>query len=101
MNTQARIVRLLFVGAALLGVEAACAVSPDAVVDKPGMFGRAQAAPTACVETKCPAPFATCEWSEQGLCTTNLNNDIDHCGACDSPCPQPPEKRHESSLCAG
>lgn len=35
---------------------------------------------------ECPAPYATCP-DKSGACTTNLANDVNHCGACDVKCP--------------
>lgn len=39
-----------------------------------------------CNAYDCPAPYATC-LDKSGLCTTNLSNDVDHCGSCDVRCP--------------
>ncbi len=41
-----------------------------------------------CVSVECPDPYATC-LSNPGLCTTNLSNDTENCGACGRTCPLP------------
>ena len=98
MTLRAKTVPLLVVGLSLFGLEASCARSPDASLDSPGFFAPELAPHGACIDTKCPSPLATCE-GVPGLCTVNLKNDIDHCGACQTPCPQPPRRMHGSYLC--
>ncbi|AKU93951.1 Tryptophan synthase alpha chain [Labilithrix luteola] len=43
------------------------------------------AANTGCIDTACPAPLATC--SAKVPCSINLDEDVDHCGACGNRCP--------------
>src|SRR4051812_17404684 len=75
-----------------LSLHAACArsVGSDLGADSQGLFRDAgdAAAQNKCISTECPAPFATCPG--EGLCMTNLTNDVDHCGACNRPCPANP-----------
>ena len=87
-----------------LSLHAACArsVSSD-LGEGPGIFGAdsgdgSALAQNLCVETRCPAPYATCP-DDQGLCTTNLTSDVKHCGACDAACPSKPP--NATSLCSG
>jgi hypothetical protein len=88
---------------ASLFVHASCARSGDSApeVDSLTLFDpdAGDASPqNACVETRCPPPFATCP-GEPGVCTTNLTNDIDHCGACGAKCPAP--SNNASFVCSG
>lgn len=53
---------------------------------------------TACVETSCPAPYASC--TGELLCATDLTSDVDHCGACDTPCPKSTKASHGTYLCS-
>jgi len=91
-NPPSRLALVVVLAVASLTLHAACArsgsTSPEA--DSFGLFSPdAGDAGTggACVATECPAPFATCP-GEDGLCTTNLTNDIDHCGSCGGKCPR-------------
>jgi hypothetical protein len=34
----------------------------------------------------CTAPYGACSSDKTGGCTTNLGNDVDHCGDCNRPC---------------
>jgi len=43
----------------------------------------------ACVETNCPAPFATC--GGKAPCTIDLKSNVQHCGACGAKCPTAPD----------
>lgn len=61
--------------------------SPDA-----GSAGKQNA----CIQTECPPPYASCDGSK-GPCTTNLKQDVSHCGACGKPCPKRPA--NAESLC--
>lgn len=103
MTVRLRTVRMLragliaSVGLLLLMLEA-CATSPDGDLPVQGTFATESSPQKLCVETKCPKPYATCD-GVPGLCTTNLRNNVDHCGACDSPCPQPTGKMHGSYVC--
>jgi hypothetical protein len=84
-----------FVGVAVLS---ACANTISAGSDAPSptpqgpTFTGADAAPTPepegglCNAYECPAPYTTCP-NTSGLCTTNLSNDPQHCGDCDTVCP--------------
>lgn len=56
-------------------------------------------AQNACVQTECPAPFATCPGAS-GLCTVDTSRDVKHCGSCATPCPTPASELHASALCA-
>jgi len=57
----------------------------------------------ACVETTCPAPFATCPDAKGGPCTTDLMTNVDHCGACGAACPKAPDPatKNGSYVCSG
>lgn len=55
-----------------------------------------------CNAYECPLPYATCPGTS-GLCTTNLSNDVAHCGSCDNECPNSLMIRrqlHASFICA-
>jgi hypothetical protein len=80
---------LIFLSAvAAIAVQAACARSvDDGGVSGPGTFASENEKQTVCIETRCPAPYATCADSP-GLCTVNLSNDVEHCGSCATPCPK-------------
>ncbi len=54
----------------------------DADVDAP----TPEAPLLACIGTTCPAPFATCGDLASPLCSTNLMNDSENCGACGVSC---------------
>jgi hypothetical protein len=74
-------------GPSITGIDAGIIPPPDA-----GM----------CNAYECPAPYATCPGTS-GLCTTNLSNDVEHCGACDIVCPNSLMIRrqlHASFVCA-
>ncbi len=63
----------------------------DGVPDGPQFTNRDAATEPAteiplCIARECPAPYATCT-DKSGLCTTNLSNDVEHCGSCDVKCP--------------
>lgn len=47
-----------------------------------------------CVISACDSHFADCDLKPETGCETNLNNDAEHCGACDHPC-------SGGDLCAG
>ena len=91
-----------FAGAALM-LQASCARSVDSdVPSDPSLVASGAKNPVAlavCVATECPAPWATCP-DVPGLCTTNTNNDVLHCGSCDGECPAQPASHHATSLCA-
>ena len=98
-----RLALVFSLGVSSLVLHAACArsVSSDVGADSLGLFGpdAGDAAPqNRCVETHCPAPYATCP-GESGLCTTNLTNDVKHCGSCEGPCPTTPP--NASPICSG
>src|SRR4029078_10076490 len=52
-----------------------------------------------CVEEQCPLPVVTCAGSG-GLCTTNLNNDVNNCGACGAKCPAKTHATNGSWVCS-
>lgn len=52
-----------------------------------------------CPAYECPAPYATCK-DKSGLCTTNLDSDVDHCGACDKKCPAESGELRAYFICA-
>ncbi len=87
-----------------IGLHASCARSVDSEpeADTLGFFrpdsGEAAAPQGLCVSTVCPVPYATCP-GESGLCTTNLDTDVDHCGSCDTKCPS--TAPNASFLCSG
>ncbi|MDB5213113.1 MAG: Tryptophan synthase alpha chain [Myxococcaceae bacterium] len=102
-------------GAAVLAVAvlSACADSLSAGTDTPPAERPTFTAPEAAAATpspeaglcnayECPSPYATCPGTS-GLCTTNLSNDIGHCGTCDNECPSSIRIRqtlHASFACA-
>lgn len=94
-----RVLLLLFVGASSLVLQASCAGTIEDVPSAELSFAPERAFRDVCIETRCPAPFATCEGT-RGLCTVNLETDVDHCGACDTPCPTPKAKMHGRYLCS-
>ncbi len=76
------------VAAMALVVASACAQSVEDGLVAPEL-GIPETSPppkNACVETKCPAPFATCPGS--GPCTVDLRSDVLHCGSCEKQCPK-------------
>lgn len=94
-----RVMPLLFVGLFWAMLQASCARSSEETPDQSPTFATERAFRDVCIETRCPAPFATCE-GERGLCTVDLTSDVDHCGACDTPCPKPTAKMHGKNLCS-
>lgn len=66
--------------------------------------GATDAGPGLCVATACPFPWATCPALDGTLpvyaCGTDLNNDIDHCGACDVACKNPSPAYHVHMACS-
>ena len=84
----------------VIALQTACehSVDDNGADDGPNIFGTDASAidPRYCIQTECPKPFASCG---DGLCTTNLTDDVDHCGACDNPCPVHPT--NGSSICTG
>lgn len=54
---------------------------------------------SACVETRCPPPLATCP-GDRAPCATDLSSDVDHCGACETPCPKATITTHGEYLCS-
>ncbi|MBX3200536.1 MAG: hypothetical protein KF894_20530, partial [Labilithrix sp.] len=59
---------LVFVGLASIALAASCARSEEQSPYATWAFGTEGAVRNACIQTECPAPFATCE-GERGLCT--------------------------------
>lgn len=94
--------RLVFACAAsALLVQVSCARSVDDDFQEPVLI-----APDAgvhvqnvCVQTECPAPFATCP-GVATPCGVDLRSDVEHCGACDTPCPERTKSTHGSFLCS-
>src|SRR5690349_2568851 len=93
-----RVLPLLLMGGFALALQASCARSSEVTPSESFEFGD-QYFRNYCIETQCPAPFATCP-GERGLCTVNLSNDVDHCGACDTRCPSPTAKMHGTYVCS-
>jgi hypothetical protein len=96
MKTSSRIRAALFAGAVLCGACANGAASDDDPVFS--FAPNLAVAPQACVETRCPAPFATCD--SAAPCTIDLKNDVEHCGACDNPCPKSTYGTNGTFLCS-
>ena len=98
----ARFVRFASLGGLILALHAACARSVDSgfAADSLPAFATDAGGPPQlfCISTECPAPHATCP-GEPGLCTTNLQNDVDHCGSCDTKCPS--KAPNGSFVCSG
>lgn len=44
----------------------------------------------ACSASKCASGFGDCDHDAQNGCETNLETSLDHCGACGTSCPSPP-----------
>lgn len=93
---------LLILATALgaLGLQASCARSSGEDLGADPLLASPDAknpAPlTACIATECPAPWGSCG---DGLCTTDMRTDIEHCGACGNACPEPPRSLHVIPLC--
>lgn len=97
LSTGRRIVVAIALTTILGAVACARAVNDDA--DPLASFApNTGATGQACVETKCPSPFATCPGG--GACTTNLTNDVDHCGACGAACPRTTRQANGTYLCS-
>ncbi|AKU99835.1 Tryptophan synthase alpha chain [Labilithrix luteola] len=64
-----------------------------------GTEGEAPVDVMMCKAFDCPAPFATC-LDKSGLCTTNLDNDVNHCGSCDEQCPAESDELKAFFICA-
>ena len=103
MNNLAKLGAASFATGVTLLAFAVTAAGGCAVVDKPIAYeegGTATPAPAPvfvevdaqtepivpmCVSTECPHPYATC-LDKSGLCNTNLNTDLNNCGACGNKC---------------
>lgn len=82
----------------LVVLQSSCATSGDTLGDPIPILVPAEASTSSlCVETQCPPPFATCPDSK-APCATNLNNDVDNCGACGHACP--PSTQTETWVCS-
>jgi hypothetical protein len=96
------VVSLVALAVSSLLLHSACARAVETDLGNDGLLFTPDAGDAglqnACVQTECPPPYATCTGS-RGPCTTNLLQDIDHCGACGSPCPRRPA--NAESICAG
>lgn len=103
MNALLRAAFVLSSAALALTLQASCARSVSSDDGSANaLFSPDASAPaplTACVETSCPAPWATCAGA--GLCATDTSRDVDHCGSCDTACPKHPPAHHATSVCAG
>jgi hypothetical protein len=95
---------IVSLAAAALVLQAACARSVnEEIPSDPPLFAPDATKPAAlvsCVQTECPAPWATCPGTE-GLCTTDTSRDVKHCGSCDTACPRPPNVFHATAVCTG
>ena len=100
MNALLRAAIVLPLAAAALVLQASCARSVGADTSDPVFVSPAQnpVPLTACVNTECPLPWASCP--NGGLCTTDTSRDIEHCGACGASCPPPPSAHHATALCS-
>ena len=62
------------------------------------------ASPGLCIATACISPWATCAALDgtlpQYACGTDLNNDIEHCGACNVACKDPSPAYHVHMACS-
>ena len=102
--SRSRAIGAVTLGAGLLfAVLSACARSVDGDLDdlNPPLFGSDASNPsptTACVQTACPAPWATC--TSDGLCTTDTSSDVNHCGSCDKSCATS-KNSHATPVCTG
>jgi len=99
-----RAVLVVSLAAVALLLQAACARSVnDEIPFDPLLFAPDATKPAAlvvCVQTTCPAPWATCP-GEDGLCTTDTSRDVKHCGSCGTPCPRPRTSFHATAVCSG
>ena len=105
MSERSRAIAAVVLGIGMLFLLlSACAHSDDVDLDNlnPPLFGSDASNPSptnACVQTECPAPLATCPGG--GLCTTDTSSDVNHCGACDTPCPKGSRTSHATPVCTG
>lgn len=83
-------------------LQASCATSgDDPLPDEGALFTPDAGKPVTqklCVQNECPPPWASCPGD--GLCTTNLTNDVKNCGACGVTCPRLRSTMHATALCA-
>lgn len=92
-----RVVRIALVAGAALLVQASCAKSVENDVASGKLIpDDGGVASTACIDTECPAPLATC--SAKVPCSINLDEDVQNCGACGARCPSP--SNNASYLCS-
>jgi hypothetical protein len=95
-----RTATVLATTAALLALQAACARSVSSDDSDPLLVNPNAANPTpltACIQTECPAPWASCG---DGLCTTDTTSDPENCGGCNKACPHPTGALHATAVCA-
>jgi len=98
-----RVVRVALLCAAITGavlLQASCARSADDTIVQPSLFDpdAAVVASPLCVDTRCPAPFATCLGTAP--CTVDLTRDVNHCGSCETPCPRATRSTRGTFLCS-
>lgn len=93
---------LVSAAAVALLVEASCARGVDDEQFQPALLDPDAGVVTQnlCVETQCPAPYATCP-GVPGPCTVDLRSNVEHCGACGAACPEPTRSTHGSYVCSG
>lgn len=79
---------IVAVAVVALVVGSACARSIDdgVVATDLGMPQTLPKPQNACIDTACPAPFATCGSSDP--CAVDLLRDPEHCGSCEHACPK-------------
>lgn len=89
------------VASSALLVQASCARAIDDDYHEPVLIGpdAGMQILNVCVQTECPAPFATCP-GVAAPCGVDLRSDVEHCGACDTPCPGRTKSTHGSYVCS-
>lgn len=96
-----RVMVLTAVASSVLLLQASCARSVDDDLSEPVLIaaGSETTPQNACVETKCPAPWATCP-GVMTPCSVDLRTDIAHCGSCETACPKTKRSHHGTFVCA-
>lgn len=81
-------------------LEASCAHGDDDDLFEDVLFSPdAVKTQNVCIDTSCPAPLATCPGAG-APCSVDLQSDVNHCGACDTPCPKADFTTHGQYLCS-